>query len=392
MKILFVTREQKADRRYGLGKSILPVLETLAARGHATGYLCQEDLAEATLASWRRWHGRMQPVLRWLNSATNLYALSWCILERVAMGRLAVQHARAASYSHVHCHDPLIGLGFWLFSSRASRPVWGVTEHGHGSYTQAMHEDGLPMTARIGRWMRRLEAFVLRRADWVISPTPAGRDALARDLCEYPLAPHWHVVPHARPVIQFYSRDKARQCLGWDAQTLYVVSVGRLVPLKQFPLVIETCAQVRAPQPLHLVILGEGDAAALYRHAELAGLAAMTITATDDIGLYLAAADVYISLTQTESFGLANLEALVAGLPAICTAVAGVPDVVGAGAMLIPPRPAAARQALQSLLDDADERHRLAACARTHAAQFPDLHEVTTCYESIYQQARPSHQ
>ena len=43
MKILFVTRESELDRRYGLGKSLAPLVGELQRRGHAVGYVTSAD-------------------------------------------------------------------------------------------------------------------------------------------------------------------------------------------------------------------------------------------------------------------------------------------------------------------------------------------------------------
>ena len=54
-RVLMVTREQLADRRYGLGRSLLPVVEALTAQGWTVPYLCQHDLQPAQLAKRQQW-------------------------------------------------------------------------------------------------------------------------------------------------------------------------------------------------------------------------------------------------------------------------------------------------------------------------------------------------
>ena len=39
MKLLMVTREAQADKRFGLGRSLTPIIDGLSARGHTVGYL-----------------------------------------------------------------------------------------------------------------------------------------------------------------------------------------------------------------------------------------------------------------------------------------------------------------------------------------------------------------
>jgi glycosyltransferase involved in cell wall biosynthesis len=76
----------------------------------------------------------------------------------------------------------------------------------------------------------------------------------------------------------------------------------------------------------------------------------------------LADADVFAFPSFRESFPLAVLEALAAGLPVAATGVGGVPDAVthGEGGFLVPPRDAAALEsALRRLLTDASLRSRM---------------------------------
>src|SRR3569832_1007643 len=83
------------------------------------------------------------------------------------------------------------------------------------------------------------------------------------------------------------------------------------------------------------MLLGSGDAEPLRAQAHAAGFTNLRVESTDDVAPYFHAADIYVSASSTESFGLANLEALCAGLPSICSAVGGVPEVMGDAAWLV---------------------------------------------------------
>lgn len=390
MNVLMVTRENLADKRYGLGKSLLPVAQALRDRGHGVRYLCQADLGERGVRTLRRWHARVAPWLARRAPYGELGNLLWGVMERFNMGRLAARVAAREGFDLVHCHDPLIALGFRLARrfTGARRCRWGVTEHGFGSYTHAIHEDGARMGPRVMRWMRRLEAATLRAADWVISPTAAALNELARDLCVYPMPAAWQVVTHPRPALRAHARPAARAALGWDDDVFCVLGIGRLAPLKQFDLLVRACARLDRNDAVQVVLLGDGDVEAMRQVAVRAGLARPVIFAvTDDVGQYLHAADLYVSTSATESFGMANLEALLAGCPSVCTAVGGVPEVVGDAAWLVPPDEAAVRGAIHALRDDDRLREALAHRARLRGQAWPDAEEVANRYEQIYQQA-----
>ena len=390
MRVLMVTREREGDQRYGLGKSLAPVLQALAAQGVPYRYLTQADAGAQGLAQLRRWHARVAPWLQKLLRGTDAASLLWGLLERWNMGRLAARVARAQGFTHVHCHDPFIAQGFFLATLfRRGAIRWGVSEHGFGSYTQAMHEDGAPLGGHAMRLLRTVERRVLARAHWVIAPTRGGLLQLARDLGLPGVQPHWFAVPHAlsRPSV-LPERAAARAALGWQADEWVVLAVGRLTALKRFDVLLEAFARL-CDERARLVILGEGDDAPLRRQAEALGVGArVTLTVTDDVWPYYAAADVYVSTSATESFGLANLEAVAAGVPVLAAAAGAVPEVVGAAAQLLPSETQALRaalpQALAALRNDAARARSLRVQAAQHAGAVRCAEEIAARLRGIY--------
>ncbi|MER0169919.1 MAG: glycosyltransferase family 1 protein [Nitrosomonas sp.] len=389
IKILMVTRETRSDQRYGLGRSLMPLVEELRRRGIRTDYLCQGDLGQRALL----WQHRLQRLFSVLfgnaNTRTDFSLLFQVLLERINMGRLAAKLASAQQYTHVHCHDPFIaaGLHFFLHFHPRCRVAWGVTEHGFGCYAQAIHEDGVHMGPQTMRAMRRWEARTLLDASWVIAPTRSCLKQIADDLKISPLPHNWHDVVHACPALNRYSREEARKQLGWDDTAMYVLSIGRIAPVKRFPLLIEAFAQLKHAKDLQLVILGEGDYSTLQQQARQLGLTReIQFAVTDDIGLYLSATDLYVSASASESFGLANLESLAAGTATVCTAVGGVPEVVGDGAFLVKPDVKSLTEGMQCLLSDALLRESIAYRGKTRADAWPDITEIANRYEIIYRQ------
>lgn len=393
MKILMVTRETRSDQRYGLGRSLVPIVEEFRRRGIDVDYLCQADLGQRALL----WQHRFQRLFGSLPGAINIHThfstLFQVLLERFNMGRLAAKLADTQKYTHIHCHDPYIAMGlrFFLQFYPDCKPIWGITEHGFGCYTQAIHEDGVYLGHRVKRILRRWEANTLRAASWVIAPTRRGISQIAHDLAVHPLPAYWHHLPHARPAVNCYSRKDARNHLGWNESTIYILSIGRIAPVKQYPLLIEACAKLELEKELQLVILGEGNHDALQKLAQQFKLSRKILFAvTEDIGLYLCAADLYVSASASESFGLANLESLVAGTAAVCTAVGGVPEVVKDGALLSQPNLNALAEAMQRMLNDRTLRETIAQRGLTRANSWPDVTEITDKYEAIYRQATTS--
>lgn len=393
MKLLIVTRENLPDKRYGLGKSLAPILTELQRRGIEIGYLCQADTGVRSLAVLRTLHRILNGLLGRFFKHTEFSSLLWGILERLNMGRLAAQVMARDRYTHVHCQDPLIAAGYRWFARirwfthlrRGHTARWGVTEHGFGCYAQAFHEDGARLGTRTLRWLRNWEAKILLKAYWVMAPTQLGLAQLARDLAIYPPPATWYRIPHACPTLKRYPKFAARQQLGWKADGVYLLAVGRFAPLKQFHELVQACALLKHPH-WHLVLVGEGDWTPLQTlAAELKLAERIHFAVSDDMGLFYSAADIYVSVSRTEAFGLANLEALALGLPAICTAVGGVPEVVGSGAWLLSPQdPRALVYALQTLLDDVNTRQSWADRAEQWVRLWPSLPEIATAYLAMY--------
>lgn len=389
MRILHVTREIRDDKRYGMGRSLEPVVQALQQSGHEVNYLTQEQLGPRARDWQHRWAQRLIPLARRLFGVPGEWmVLIW--LERLNMGRLAAHVAAATSADIVHLHDPWIGWGYRIgrLIYRARRSRWGISEHGFGCYTDAIREEGVPYTARLTRWNRRLESNLLGAAQWVVCPTGAARAQLARDMALPHVPAHWHVVPHSRPQLALASRQAARQQLGWREADWHVLAVGRINPVKRMDLLVRACLAVG--RPLHLTILGPGDATELHAlvAAQGQGQVQLKVLAVDDVAPYLAAADVYVSATLNESFGIANLEALAAGVPAICTAVGGVPEVTGGCAWLMPAgEPSlmdALVRALRQLQDNPEQQQQWRQAGVQHASQWPDAAQVARRYEAIY--------
>jgi glycosyltransferase involved in cell wall biosynthesis len=389
MRVLMVTRETAQDRRSGLGRSLEPLLAPMREAGVDVRYFCQEDLAAADIERRGAHVARLAgwPGLRGHPTRVNLLR-AWA--ERLHAGWAAARVAVAQGYTHVHAHDPWIACGaaLGLRARGAGRIRWGFTEHGFGSYSRATHEDGLTQGPRGMRWMQRIERAIAARADWVIAPTQAALAQLARDLGVRSQPAHWQHIPHPRPPLapaDAAQRAAAREQLGFAAGERVVLAVGRLAPLKCFDRIVQACA-AQGDASLRLLVLGAGDASGLHALAAQLGFGAqLRVEATLHVAPYYHAADVYLSASSTESFGMANLEALCCGVPAICSAVGGVPEVMGDGAWLVPGDTASLERALRAMLQDESLRAGWAQRGLARAAGWPRAEEIAKRYVALYQ-------
>ncbi len=396
MKLLVVTRESSEDKCFGLGRSLRPVLNEIKRDEIEVRYLCLDDAGQRSKTFLQFLQANyLTNLLARLFRGTDFPLLLGVVLERVNMGRLAAKVMTREGYTHVHCHDPFIAVGYRLFSSLSfgHKARWGLTEHGFGSYSHAFHDYGINTGLKVMRCLKRWESRVLLSADWVISPTWSARDQLSRDLSIGTVPDSWHVIYHSRPRVNKLPRKEARRLLGWDNNCLYIIAVGQFIALKQFEVLIKACASLR-DYDFRIVLIGHGDQSDILRVAkELKLDDRLHFTFAEDMGLYYSAADIYCSTSRSESFGLANLEAISLGLPAICTAVGGVPEVVGTGAWLIPTdNDEALTMALQSLLDHEGVRADLSARALSWTQGWPDSAEIAEMYMNVYQGGTPPSQ
>jgi len=370
-----------------MGKSIAPLEREMARIGYAVRHLCQMDASATDRKRLDRISGLLAPIAGRTPCRSGLLRNA---IEALWMGKLAAAVALRDRYTYVHCHDSLIALGLALFSlGRRRRFTWGMTHHAFGATVEAAHKWVCALPPLVRRSLRRLESGLMRSAHWVVLPTQAGLKRLSTDLGMETIPASWHVIPHPLPELNLTGREEARSRLGWEPAITYVVAVGQFIALKRFSLLIEACAQLRPD--VQLVLLGEGDTNPLEQAASASELRRPVIFGvTDNIGLYLSAADIYASASATESFGMANLEALAAGLPAVCTAVDAVPEVMGEAALLVEGDANALATALKKIIERPDLAAEFRRRALARARTWPDAVATAKEYERVYATATSS--
>ena len=155
-----------------------------------------------------------------------------------------------------------------------------------------------------------------------------------------------------------------------------IVTVARLVPIKNLRLLIDAVAIVRARVAnVHLLIVGEGpEANALKQHAATLDLAdAVTYAgyvAHADTPAFYRAADVFALSSDFDNSPNVVLEAMACGLPVVTTDVGGVRDFVAdrTGGAVVPPHDARAlAEGLEHYLGSPDASRAAAAYNRTRA-------------------------
>ncbi|MGW2299904.1 glycosyltransferase [Streptomyces sp. NPDC001809] len=245
-----------------------------------------------------------------------------------ALPRLA-RIVRQGRYDLVHTHlYRACVYGRTAARLAGVRPVI-ATEHSLGE-TQI---EGRPLSA--GTRALYLASERLGTSTVAVSPS------VARRLADWGVPPdRIRIVPNGIETDRFAfdadARRRARGALGLPEDAYVVGGVGRLTPGKRFERLVHAVAAI---PDVRLLLVGEGEhRAELLRTARACGAADRVLlagacedppgpgTPGPSLPELLAAMDVFVSTSPDETFGLAVVEALAAGLPVLYVACPAVDD------------------------------------------------------------------
>jgi N-acetyl-alpha-D-glucosaminyl L-malate synthase BshA len=177
-----------------------------------------------------------------------------------------------------------------------------------------------------------------------------------------------------------------------------LVHVSNFRPVKRVPDVIEVFARVAEQRPARLLLVGDGPERGLVaRRVRALGLQQRVcfLGSMVEFADYLRHADLFLLPSETESFGLAALEALACGVPVLASDVGGLPSVVqdGQTGRLTPVRDVQAMsEAALSLLEDESARKAMAVRARQDVLQRFSQGPALDRYERYYRRVLSEHQ
>jgi N-acetyl-alpha-D-glucosaminyl L-malate synthase BshA len=175
-----------------------------------------------------------------------------------------------------------------------------------------------------------------------------------------------------------------------------LVHLSNFRPVKRVTDVVDIFAIVRAEIPAKLLMIGDGPertiAEWLVREKGLMK-DVYFLGKQNQVQDFLNCADVLLLPSEIESFGLAALEGMACGVPAVCSEVGGLPEVIrnGVEGFLVPGHDVKtmAARALE-IVTDPHRREQMGIAARERASTTFCSQKIIPLYEDLYRRVLAS--
>ncbi|MCL6554171.1 MAG: glycosyltransferase family 4 protein [Firmicutes bacterium] len=302
------------------------------------------------------------------------------VADLVALWQL-VRLMRDERFDLVHCHSTKAGLLGRIAARVAGVPAVLFTAHGW-AFAGGWH----PVVRALAVLAERVAA---RLATRIICVSEHDRQCALRAGVGVP-AQVVVIRPGVEPTAWSLGDSATTRHL---SQPCTVVTVSRLASPKDPLTLLDAWDAV--PGGHRLLLVGDGP---LRRVVEVrisrggqAGRVQLLGT-RDDIPALLRSADIFVLSSRWEGLPLAVVEAMMAGLPVVATAVGGIPETVlhGETGLLVPPGDAhALASALHRLLQDADLRRRMGEAGRRRAMACFTQQRMVDATVALYRQILP---
>ena len=356
MKIAFISIGFDPYRASGLDISGERLVGGLLDRGHQVSVVAaqKEPLHE------RITHPSLR-VYRLPIGASNWIAWGW----RAA--RLIDRLNRTESFEAVHFWDVYFA---WAFRG----PFIGSLQHSFQQRLATSPEAG--PVRRIYYAMARImaEEPAIRRASGLLAGSASSLKAYRE---HYDIPPEKTGLARHGIDTEFFFRVQDTRALRarWRIrpEEKVIIFSGFFTPRKGLTYLAEAM-QAMDPLP-RLVLTGRWDSGFRQNFFKsLGGLTTQVVEAgfvpDEELPAYFSMADLYVSPSLLEGFGLPIAEALACGTPAVGADTGSVAEVIGPGGILVPPRdPASLAAAVSGLLRDPAARAELGRKGRSHIVE-----------------------
>jgi N-acetyl-alpha-D-glucosaminyl L-malate synthase BshA len=197
------------------------------------------------------------------------------------------------------------------------------------------------------------------------------------------------VIPNFVNLEEYYPASGPRTEALAPADHKLITHVSNFREVKRVKDVIRVFARINRAMPATLLMVGDGpDRPDAEKEAEELGVVASVrfLGRLDSVETLLQASDLFLLPSQTESFGLAGLEAMACGAPVVATRAGGLPEVIddGVNGILEPVGSVEAmgRRAIELLRDP--KRHQAMRDAAVAKAREFSAERIVPQYEALY--------
>jgi N-acetyl-alpha-D-glucosaminyl L-malate synthase BshA len=231
--------------------------------------------------------------------------------------------------------------------------------------------------------------FSIERSDAVTAVSSYLRDETYRAFgcvcCDLRVIPNFVNLNEYQP-----GDPTGRLGLAPDGHKL-ITHVSNFREVKRVKDVVRVFARIQRAMPATLVMIGDGpERVDAENEARDLGVTpdVKFLGRLDSVASLLQASDLFLLPSQTESFGLAPLEAMACGSPVVATRAGGLPEVVddGVNGILEPVGSVEAMGRRAVALLRAPERHAAMRGAAIAKAREFSADRVVPVYESLYQE------
>ena len=177
---------------------------------------------------------------------------------------------------------------------------------------------------------------------------------------------------------------------------LVITHISNFRPLKRIIDILKTFKIISQQLNVKLLMVGDGpekERAMRYCRANEMEENVLFLGKSNQIEEILCFSDLFLLPSEQESFGLAALEAMVHGVPVVCSDVGGLPEVIedGFSGFLCPlgDVDAMAEKAIHILEDD--ERHKQFKQQAYESSKRFNIEKVISHYESLYKEAKQTY-